>query len=87
MPRTSAKIAISLDPSLLEAVDRVQRETGESRSAVIARAVRRLVDAEAQRRRMAEYVEAYRRAPESESDVAAARALARRSLAHASWDE
>lgn len=87
MPRTSAKVAISLDPTLLEAIDGVQRVTGESRSAVIARAIRKLVDAEARQRRILDYVESYRRSPEGDTEVGTARALARRSLAHVAWDE
>lgn len=87
MPRTAAKIAISLDAGLLESVGRVQRATGESRSAVLARAVRLLVREEERRAQVDEYVAAYRRVPESIRDVATARTLAKRSFAHVAWDD
>ncbi len=87
MPRSSAKVAISLDAALLASVSRVQRATGESRSGVLARAVRLLLRDEERRAKVAEYVASYRRVPESTKDVASARALAKRSLRHVAWDE
>ena len=87
MNRRSAKIAISLEPELLAALERIRRTTGENRSAVFARAVREFLHTEARSARVAEYEEAYTRLPESSADVDAARKLARASLAHLAWDE
>lgn len=87
MPRSSAKIAISLDAGLLESVGRVQRTTGETRSAVLARAVRLLVREEERRVQIDEYLAAYRRVPESSAEVDEARSLAKRSFAHVVWDD
>lgn len=87
MARTSAKIAISMDPTLFEAVERVRHTTGESRSAVLARAVRLLVEADRHRAELAQYVEAYRRMPESSAEVREARALTRRVVADLPWDD
>lgn len=87
VPRNTAKVAISLDAALLEGVSRVQRATGESRSAVLARAVRLLLRQDAHRARVAEYVATYRRAPEDADEIAAARTLARRSLSRVAWDD
>lgn len=87
MPRNARKLAIRLDAGLLESVSRVQRATGETRSAVLARAVRLLVREEEHPARVEEYRSAYRRVPELAGDIAVARALAKRSLAHVAWDD
>jgi len=87
MARASAKIAISMSADLLDDVERVRRTTGETRSAVVARAVRLLVDADKRRAQIAEYVEAYRRHPETPAEVRAVRIVARRTLKNLPWDE
>lgn len=87
MTRRSAKLAISISPELLSDVERVQRATGETRSAVFARAVRLLVEADRRRAQIAEYVEAHRRHPETAAEIRAARTVARRTIAHLAWDE
>ncbi len=83
----SEKIAISLDPDLLRDVERIRTKTGESRSAVLARALRLLTKEEEHTRLVRDYVDAYRRHPETPSDIAAARALAKRSLRSLPWDD
>jgi hypothetical protein len=83
----SAKVAISLDADLLRRVERIRTRTGESRSAVVARALRLLTKAEETERLVREYVDGYRRHPETAAETATARALARQSLALVPWDE
>ena len=80
------KIAISIDPHLLEAVEALRRRTAESRSAVFARAARMLLRAEEKRRRVESYVEGYRRQPESETELTEAEVLAHLSLQSAERD-
>jgi metal-responsive CopG/Arc/MetJ family transcriptional regulator len=80
------KVAISLDPELLARAERLRKQTGESRSALVGRALRKLLLAEERDRRVAEYVEAYRKVPETSREVARVRKLARRSLAAVPWD-
>lgn len=87
MGNTAEKIAISLDPELLARAERLRRQTGESRSAIVQRALRELVRAEEREEQVAEYVEAYRRLPESAKEIAATRKLARRSVANVPWDD
>ncbi len=82
-----AKIAVSLDPELLRRAESIRKATGETRSALVARALVRLVDEQDEKVRIAEYIDAYRRKPEEPDDVADARDLARRSLATLAWDE
>jgi metal-responsive CopG/Arc/MetJ family transcriptional regulator len=83
----AAKIAISVEPELLRRLEQVRRRSGESRSAAIARAIRLLTHAEEQAQRVDEYRSAYQRIPETDDDVAGARASARRSLRAVAWDE
>lgn len=78
---------MSLDAELFARVERLRRETGETRSAVFARALRQLVDAEAHARKVSEYVEAYRRNPEAAQEIESARAQTRRSLEGLPWDD
>ncbi|MBN1608000.1 MAG: ribbon-helix-helix protein, CopG family [Polyangiaceae bacterium] len=86
MPR-SEKVAVSLNADLLRQVERVRTRTGESRSAIVARALRLLTKEEEHARLVHQYVDGYRRHPETPPDVAAARTLAERSLAALPWDE
>lgn len=87
MAHPAEKIAISLDPEVLAGAERLRKQTGESRSALIARALRQLLrEAETQRRR-SEYVAAYRRVPETSREVALTRKLARKSVRAVAWDE
>ncbi len=72
---------------LLQRLERIRARTGESRSAVIARALVLLTDAEARNERLRRSLEAYREQPESAADEQAARTAARRSLAHLEWDD
>jgi hypothetical protein len=87
MARKAEKVAVSLDRELLAHAERLRKSTGESRSALVGRALRQLLRSEARSARVAEYVEAYRRMPESAQDVRRARTVARRSLGTLPWDD
>lgn len=86
MPK-SEKIAVSLDPELLDRAERVRRRTGESRSALVCRALRLLTGEEEKAQRIADYVRAYREHPEAAEEVVSIGAVAKRSLAVLPWDE
>lgn len=86
MPNT-AKIAVSLDADLLRRVERLRAHSGESRSALLSRALRLLTREEEEAQRVRDYVRAYREHPETPQEVAATRAAAKRSLATLPWDE
>jgi len=85
--KESDKVAISLDRDLLRRTERLRARTGESRSALVARALRGLLSLEDQKRQVEEYVEAYRRHPETDAEVEAARASAKKALHGLPWDE
>lgn len=63
------KVAISLDSALLRKAERLRAKTGESRSALFARALKGLVDQEEQAERVRKYVQAYEEMPETESEA------------------
>lgn len=85
--KEAEKIAISVDRTLLRRAERLRARTGESRSAVIARALRTLLSLEERQRQVAEYVDGYRRQPETPVDVERARAVARKTLASLPWED
>jgi metal-responsive CopG/Arc/MetJ family transcriptional regulator len=83
----SAKIAFSLDERLLDRVERMRARTGESRSALIARALAAVTEDDVRGADVRRYVEAYRDHPETADDEAAARKSARRTLKRLPWDD
>jgi metal-responsive CopG/Arc/MetJ family transcriptional regulator len=87
MPRRAEKIAVSMDADLLARAEQLRETTGESRSALVSRALRRLLHAEAHAASVREYVDAYRRVPETSIDERRAHRLASRSLASLPWEE
>jgi hypothetical protein len=82
----SAKVAFSLDERLLDRVERIRARTGESRSALIARALAAVTEQDARAVEVRRYVEAYREQPETEDDEARARESARRTLKRLPWE-
>ena len=84
---SAEKIAISLDPALLSGIEAIRSRTGESRSAVVARALRALLDEDRRRTSVAAYVEGYRRVPETAAEVESASRVARDALAAVPWDD
>ena len=66
------KIELLLEKELLEELERVRSRTGESRSAMIRRALEMLLESERRRERVADSIEGYHRRPESEKTVAVA---------------
>jgi metal-responsive CopG/Arc/MetJ family transcriptional regulator len=81
------KVAITLEADLLQRAEKLRRTTGESRSALLNRALQELLRAEDHRRRVEEYVRAYREHPESADEIQSARAAAARTLRHVAWDD
>lgn len=86
MART-AKIAVSVDRSLLDELESLRARTGETRSAAVARAIRLLTEAAEHERRVDEYRSVYTAHPESANEVTLARSTSRRALAALPWDD
>ena len=79
-------MAFSLDSQLLARIERISHDTGESRSAVIGRALERLTSEAAHRRDVERYVAAYREQPEGRNEIRSARQRARRILSRLPWE-
>jgi metal-responsive CopG/Arc/MetJ family transcriptional regulator len=82
-----AKIAFSIDAKLLARVERIRLSTGESRSAVIGRALARLTSEHIHAAQAQRYREAYCEQPEGKTEVRGARLHARRTLARLPWED
>lgn len=79
MTRSAAnlrKIAISLPARLLAAIEMHRRATSETRSALIRRAIEKLLRDLEREGRVAEYVEGYGNRPETDEEVDAAEGAA-----------
>ena len=87
MPSSVEKVAVSVDREVLQRVERLRRTTGETRSALVSRALRRLVADEEHLARVEAYLAAYRSMPEGVEAVESAHTLAARSLASIPWDD
>ena len=79
------KVAVTVDREVLGAAERLRQKTGESRSALVNRALRLLVSDDARRAQVAQYVPGYREHPETDDDVAVARELAAATLKALPW--
>lgn len=81
------KIAVTVDPDLLERVERLRARTREPRSAVVSRALRLLLKEAELEERLQEYVAAYTDQPDVVTDEDAALRLASAALAAVPWDD
>jgi metal-responsive CopG/Arc/MetJ family transcriptional regulator len=85
MASVATKIAVSIPRSLYQAVERVRKVSGKSRSALIQAALRHWLECQAQAALVREYEAGYRRTPEGHREVKAAEAAAVRLLATEDW--
>ena len=82
----TAKVAISLPKSVLDAVEQQRIANGESRSQFFHRAVEALLKREHQRMAIEQYFRGYQQIPETEDEVEAARHAANHILAEEPWE-
>ena len=82
----SVKIAISLPKPLIRLVEKERKRTGETRSAFVRRALRRLLEEKEHLLQVSEYVEGYNEQPETEEEIAAAEAGAIALLSREPWE-
>lgn len=79
------KIAISVPGALYQAVEKVRKARGQSRSAVVQDALRHWLDRQTQAALVREYTAGYRRRPEGRREIKAAEAAAVRLLSTEEW--
>jgi metal-responsive CopG/Arc/MetJ family transcriptional regulator len=80
------RIAISLPRDLLKSIERLRRETGETRSALVQRALREVIAQKKRAEDLRRYMEGYAAAPETPDEIAAAEASAAQLLAEEPWE-
>lgn len=85
MSRT-VKVAISLPSDLLAAAEHAREARGETRSEFFRQAVEALLQHEEQRQAINQYLEGYRRHPESDEEIRVATQLAAVVLAQEPWE-
>jgi len=76
MPRSAAKIAVSLPDELYRALESARRRAGKSRSSVVQEALRDWLRRQVQGDLVREYEAGYRRSPEGAEEIEAALATA-----------
>lgn len=82
----TVKVAISLPSDLLAAAERARGERGETRSEFFRQAIEALLQQEERQAAIDQYVEAYRRYPESEDEIRLAEQTAMELLAQDPWE-
>lgn len=82
----SVKVAISLPKPLVRLMEKERKRTGETRSAFVRRAIRRLFQEKEHMLQVSEYIEGYRTQPETEEEIAAAEAAATELLSREPWE-
>lgn len=87
MPAQTVKVAISLPKEEFRALEKRRRQLKQSRSAVIAKAIRHWLKAQQEAEDVQRYVEGYQKYPETEEEMAEAATLARMALADVEWEE
>ncbi len=85
MKKVATKVAVSIPDPLYQAVERVRKARGQSRSAAIQDALRYWLDQQAQAALVREYEAGYRRRPEGRREIKAAEAAAVRLLSTEDW--
>ena len=85
MARPATKVAVSIPSGLFQAVERVRKATGKSRSTIVQDALRHWLDSQAQAGLVREYEAGYRRMPEGRREIKAAEAAAVRLLSNEDW--
>jgi metal-responsive CopG/Arc/MetJ family transcriptional regulator len=80
------KVSVTLPKDLIRRVSRVQKQTGESRSGLVRRALQQLLRQQDEAARQRAYVEGYLKMPESAAEAAEAEATATETLASEPWE-
>jgi len=87
MAAATTRIVVVLERKLLQRAERLRASTGESRNALVERALRRVLQAGAHERNVEQYVMVYRRVPDGPRHASLARRTASRALAFLSWKD
>lgn len=81
----TTKIAISLPSDMLTDIEKERKESGESRSEFLRRAVEVLLRRQREQEKIDRYISAYRQNPETKEDIETARHAASVILSEENW--
>ena len=82
----TVKIAISLPSELLASAERARAARGETRSEFVRQAIEARLARDEQQAAIDQYIEGYRRDPESEDEILIASLLATKAIAQDPWE-
>jgi len=82
----AVKVAISLPCELLEEAERSRQARGETRSAFFRHVLEAYLRREREREDVERYIRAYEEQPETEEEIAEARAIASSALGREPWE-
>jgi metal-responsive CopG/Arc/MetJ family transcriptional regulator len=85
MAKPATKVAVSIPAGLYQAVERVRKASGKSRSAIIQDALRHWLQQQATVALVREYEAGYRAKPEGRREIKAAEAAAVRLFSTEEW--
>jgi len=85
MAKPATKVAVSIPSGLYQAIERVRKVSGRSRSAIIQDALRHWLNSQTHATLVREYEAGYRREPEGRREIKAAEAAAVRLLSTDDW--
>ncbi len=85
MTRTTTKVAVSIPTDLYRAVERRRKGSGRTRSSIIQEALRSWIQQQELAVLVRQYVEGYRKKPETRREVTRAEATGMRLLASQEW--
>ena len=81
-----ARVTISLSAEILEAIERKRSLRQQTRSEFVRDAVERALREDQEEQDIRQYIEAYRRLPETDEEILAAHQTARAILAQEPWE-
>ncbi len=87
MSAQTIKVAISLPKEEFRALEKRRRQLKQSRSAVIAEAIRQWLKAQQESEDIRRYIKGYQRHPETEEEFAGFDEIAQQLLADTEWEE
>ncbi len=79
------RVAVSLPADILAAAEEARRKKGQSRSDFFRSAVEQLIHVKPDQKAILQYVEGYRRCPESANEVAEVSGLSGAALSQEPW--
>jgi metal-responsive CopG/Arc/MetJ family transcriptional regulator len=82
----SVKVAVSLPEAQFQAVEKVRKKLGRSRSSLIAEALGAWLEAQKKKEKIRRYIAGYKRHPETSKEIKEAASISEEALSKEEWD-